>query len=168
MEGVLRGRWRKEEISSHGKLGIVDVTSLPPTLLSPHSGNIIPLLYCFETQFSWEIIPHSSPKWLDQPSVSGGVRSSALSFPGNCDWPRDGHVMHSGPMRCNEAVVVASGGLADSLSVLSQRQEILGMDLSGEGGAQRPGDTRQDLVTSSKPLDPVVPETKYSLHFVVT
>lgn len=109
-----------------------------------------------------------SPKWLDQPSVSGGVRSSALSFPGNCDWPRDGHVMHSGPMRCNEAVVVASGGLADSLSVLSQRQEILGMDLSGEGGAQRPGDTRQDLVTSSKPLDPVVPETKYSLHFVVT
>ena len=40
------------------------------------------------------------------------------------------------------------------------------MDPREDGGAQRSGDTRQDLVTSSEPLDPAVPETNDSLPFV--
>ena len=111
--------------------------------------------------------PPLSPKWFDQPSVSRGVRSSGLSFPGNCDWSRDEHVTHSGPMRCNETVAVASGSAAVSCLSCSQEQEIRRLKLSGRG-AQRPGDTCQDLVTSSEPLGPVVPEMKNSLHFVVT
>ena len=44
------------------------------------------------------------------------TKTAGLSSPENADWFRGGHVINSGPMRCNKIVVIATGTEAVTLS----------------------------------------------------
>ena len=45
-----------------------------------------------------------------------GTKTAGLSFPDDADWFRGGHVINSGPVRCNKTVVIATETEAVTLS----------------------------------------------------
>lgn len=79
-----------------------------PESIAPPFGKQTPIsLENYPTALTQTAWPTLGVRW---------TKMAGLSFPDDSDWFRDGHVTNSGPMRCKETVVMASGTEAGTLS----------------------------------------------------